>query len=89
MKNISTKIYQAKWKHKRKNCALINREINSLTKIEKEIIKNRFNLTHSLNGSIIKIMSRKTGLLFKKYEFTSHVAILGNFKRDLGYYIYI
>jgi hypothetical protein len=34
---------------------LINREINSLMKIEKEIIKNWFNLTHSLNGSIIKL----------------------------------
>ena len=55
---------------------LINREINSLTKIENKIIKNRFNLKHSLNGSIIKIMSRKTGLLFKKYEFTLYVAIL-------------
>jgi hypothetical protein len=45
---------------------------------------------HSLNGSIIKIMSRKIGLLFKKYGFTLYVAILGNSKRDLGYlYIYI
>jgi hypothetical protein len=72
-----------------KNCVLINKEINSLTKIEKEVIKNWFNLMYSLNGSIIKIMSRKNGLLFIKYGFTSHVAILGNSKRDLGYYIYI
>jgi ABC-type arginine transport system ATPase subunit len=64
---------------------LIKREINSLTKIEKEIIKNRFNLTHSLNGSIIKIISRKTGLFFKKYEFMLHIVILGNSRRDLGY----
>jgi hypothetical protein len=71
-----------------KNCVLINKEINSLTKIEKEVIKNRFNLTHSLNGSIIKIKSRKNGLLFIKYGFTSHVTILCNSKRDLSYYIY-
>jgi hypothetical protein len=64
---------------------LIKREINSLTKIEKEIIENWFNLTHSLNGSIIKIISRKTSLLFKKYEFMSHVSILGNSRRELGY----
>jgi hypothetical protein len=42
-----------------KNCVIINREINSLTKIEKEIIKNLFNLMHSLNGSIIKIRVEK------------------------------
>ena len=45
---------------------LINREINSLTKIEKEIIKNQFNLTHSLNGSIIKIRVRKPVYYLKK-----------------------
>jgi hypothetical protein len=59
--------------------------MNSLTKIEKEIIKNRFNFMDSLNGSIIKIMSKKISLLFKKYRFMSNVAILGNSKMDLGY----
>jgi hypothetical protein len=33
---------------------LINRDINSLTEIEKEIIKNWFNFTNYLSGSIIK-----------------------------------
>ena len=49
---------------------LINREINSLTKIEKEIIKNQFNLTHSLNGSIIKIRVEKAVYYLKNIHTT-------------------
>ena len=38
---------------------------------------------------VFKIMSKKTGLAFKKNGFMPHVVILKHFKGGFGFYIYI